>query len=194
MAEAGCVGINFGVDHGDETMLRRLGRNYGPEEIRRTAEACRKAGLALMFDLLLGAPGETQETILRTIDLMRELKPDRAGLSCGVRIYPHTPLARKVRGQGPIRSNPNLHGNLKENESFLRPIFYVDSGIGEDIHRFVWSQVGSDRRFLAADPEQIERNYNYNDNPVLEQAIRNGARGAYWDILRKLAAASEGNE
>jgi hypothetical protein len=29
-------------------------------------------------------------------------------------------------------------------------------------------------------------NYNYNENLPLTQAIANGARGAYWDILRRL--------
>ena len=30
--------------------------------------------------------------------------------------------------------------------------------------------------------------YNYNENQPLVEAIRNGARGAYWDILRQLNA------
>ena len=29
-------------------------------------------------------------------------------------------------------------------------------------------------------------NYNHNENLALTQALRNGARGAYWDILRQL--------
>ena len=33
-----------------------------------------------------------------------------------------------------------------------------------------------------------DKNYNYNDNSVLSQAIQSGERGAYWDILRKAAA------
>ena len=34
--------------------------------------------------------------------------------------------------------------------------------------------------------EEAEDNYNYSDNTILVRAIANGARGAYWDILRKL--------
>ena len=49
----------------------------------------------------------------------------------------------------------------------------------------VMSHIG-EVRFLAADPTQADRNYNYNDNSVLSNAIRAGARGAYWDILRQL--------
>lgn len=186
MAKAGCVGINFGVDHGDAAMIARLGRAYGPEVLRQTTDACRSAGLVVMFDTLLGAPGETRESLERTIDLMRELDVDRAGLSCGVRVYPHTPLAELVRRQGPVESNPHLHGATEGNADFLRPIFYVDAALEGDIHSIVSRLVGGDKRFFHTDPHQVDGNYNYNDNSVLAEAIRRGARGAYWDILRRL--------
>ncbi|MCP4639110.1 MAG: radical SAM protein [bacterium] len=186
MARAGCVGVNFGADHADPDMLRRLGRPYRADDIRTTARACQGAGLALMFDMLFGSPGETRDTIARSVDLMRELGPDRVGLSCGVRVYPYTRLAEFVLKQGPVATNPRLYGTTEDNESFLRPIFYVDEALGEEIHGYVWSLVGDDSRFLAANPEEIGRNYNYNDNTGLANAIRNGARGAYWDILRRM--------
>lgn len=186
MKRAGCVGIDFGVDHAVPAMLARLGQSYGPDEIRATAEACRQAGVLFMFDMLLGTPGETRDSIHRAIDLMRETRPDRVGLSCGVRVYPHTPLAKRIRSQGPLDANPNLHGTTANNDDLLRPIFYVEEGIGEDIHRFVWSLVGGDKRFLAANPAETGQDYNYNENSTLSEAIRAGARGAYWDILRRL--------
>ena len=186
MARAGCVGINFGVDHGDPSMLERLGRRHGPEDILQTARACRDAGLTVMFDMLLGGPGETRESIERGIELMREAAPDRVGLSCGVRVYPNTPLARTLVSQGPLEGNPDLHGTVADNDNLLKPIFFVDRAVGQDIHRLVWSFVHDDPRFFAANPNDAGRNYNYNDNSELSQAIRAGARGAYWDILRKL--------
>ncbi|NVM00984.1 MAG: hypothetical protein HWN67_01495, partial [Candidatus Helarchaeota archaeon] len=41
--------------------------------------------------------------------------------------------------------------------------------------------------FFFADPEEQDQNYNYNENLLLVNAIKNGYRGAYWDILRRLA-------
>jgi radical SAM superfamily enzyme YgiQ (UPF0313 family) len=185
MADAGCVGINFGADHADAALLRRLGRNYGPDDLRRTVQACRDAGITVMFDMLFGSPGETNETIAFAINFLRALNPDCIGLSCGIRVYPHTALARQVLSQGPLGTNPHLHGTLENNEDLLRPIYYVDAKVGAHIHQYVSSLIGSDRRFFHADPAQIDGNYNYNNNSVLAQAIRNGARGAYWHILRK---------
>ena len=186
MVCAGCASINFGVDHGDDEMLLRLGRNYDAGDIRRAVQACKDAGLTVMCDMLLGAPGETRESIARAIDFMREINPDCVGLSCGVRVYPNTPLARMLSTQGTLDSNPNLQGTVTDNVDFLRPVFYVDAGISENIHAFVSKLVDGDKRFFHADPAQLEGNYNYNDNSVLMQAIRAGARGAYWDILRRM--------
>jgi radical SAM superfamily enzyme YgiQ (UPF0313 family) len=186
MVRACCAGIDFGVDHACPTMLGRLGRFYGAEEIRQTVRTCHDAGITVMFDMLFGAPGETRESIAITLDLMREVEADRVGLSCGVRVYPGTALARTVLEQGSMAENPNLYGACDNNEDFLRPVFYVDAGLEGDIHRIVSELVDGDRRFLHADPNQVDGNYNYNDNSVLSDAIRSGARGAYWDILRCL--------
>ena len=77
-------------------------------------------------------------------------------------------------------------GTTEGNESLLRPIFFVDKEIDDDIHEYVWSLIKGDKRFYAADPKEGARNYNYNDNTLLAKAIRSGERGAYWDILRRL--------
>ncbi|HEO70700.1 MAG TPA: radical SAM protein [Candidatus Hydrogenedentes bacterium] len=189
MRLAGCVGINFGVDHADYAMLKRLGRNYTPDAIHTAVQACRDAGIAVMLDMLLGAPGETRETLARAIHLISAIAPDRAGLSCGVRIYPNTPLAQMVRRQGPLADNPALHGAVTNNDDMLRPIFYVDPALDGDIHTIVSEYVGDNPLFFHTDPNQVDGNYNYNynDNSELVNAIRDGERGAYWDILRRLA-------
>jgi len=187
MARAGCVGINFGADHSDAPMLRRLGRNHTPDDVAHAVRSCREAGLTVMLDMLFGSPGETRQSIAHAIEFVRGLAPDRVGLSCGVRVYPNTILAQTIRAQGPLASNPHLHGAVTDNDDFLRPIFYVDAALGEGIHAYVSSLVEGDPLFLHADPSQVDGNYNYNDNSVLAQAIQNGERGAYWDILRRLA-------
>lgn len=187
MRRAGCAGINFGADHADAAMLRRLGRSYGTDAIRSAVNACREAGIAVMADMLLGSPGETHESMARAVGFLQDLNPDCVGLSCGVRVYPHTPLAAAVKRQGALERNPHMHGCVSGNDDLLRPIFYVDAAIGGNILHAVSALTQGDPRFFHADPNQAEGNYNYNDNSQLSQAIREGARGAYWDILRRLA-------
>lgn len=91
-----------------------------------------------------------------------------------------------ARAQGSLEANPHLLGRRTGNDNLLRPVFYVEAALDNDIRRIVGHLVGGDRRFSHANPSQLDGNCNYNDNSVLAKAIRNGARGAYWDILRQL--------
>ena len=189
MAQAGCVGIDFGADHGDNGMLRRLGHGYTSGDLIRVREICRKHHIVCMFDLLLGSPGETRESIEKTIRLMKKIEPDRVGISLGVRLYPMTRLGREIResSKGALSDNPNLFGNLKDNDSWLRPLYFCDTRLGEDMEEWLAGIVGDDPRFLLGRRTDANLNYNYNDNPELTKAIKGGYRGAYWDILRRVS-------
>jgi radical SAM superfamily enzyme YgiQ (UPF0313 family) len=179
MRRSGCRGINFGADSGDVDMLRRLGRDFGPEEILFAARLCRENGIAVMFDLLLGAPGETRESVARTIELMKLSGADRVGVTVGVRVYPGTRLAEQVRREG-------LRKGLVGGSDLRRPVFFLEPGIAPTVFGQLDALVGKDPRFLFFDPDRPDRNYNYNANQLLVRAIREGYRGAYWDILRRV--------
>jgi len=169
MRRAGCVGINFGADSGDVFMLSRLGRNYGPDDILRTAKLCRDSGITVMFDLLLGGPGESERSIANSIELMKKAGPDQTGINVGLRIYPETPLWQSL-------------GHPATTE----PVFFIEPRVERSIFDVLDRLIGGDRRFFFFDPSNSDQNYNYNANDRLIDAIRHGSRGAYWDILRKL--------
>jgi radical SAM superfamily enzyme YgiQ (UPF0313 family) len=172
MKRAGCAGIDFGADSGSDRMLQRLGRHYRAADLESTARSCRKAGIPFMYDLLLGGPDETPDSLRESLEYIRGIGPDCVGISLGVRIYPGTPLASDRVG----------------NDGFVRPVFYLSPGLGPDPAAQVRDIVGDDPRFFLPAGPDAERDYNYNDNDVLERAIREGARGAWWDILRRMRA------
>jgi len=183
---AGCAGVDFGADSADDDILKRLGRTFRREDLARTAGLCHKHGIPFMYDLLIGGPGETRETVRRTIEFMRSIDADCVGLSMGVRIYDGTPMADYVRSLGDVASNPDVYGAKEDNPDFMRPIFYVSPDLGENIANIVSELVAGDPRFFVPSREALDSNYNYNDNAVLVRAIADGARGAYWDILRRM--------
>jgi len=187
MKIAGCRGIDFGVDNGNREILKNLGRDFGKDEIRNTARLCRRYGITFMFDLLLGGPGETPETVRETIDLMRETEPDRVGVMVGVRIYAGTGLGNTVLKESPIEENRNLQGKVRGNSDFFEPVFYVSKKLGGDVHSHISELIEGDRRFFFATRNDQESGYNYNQNQVLVEVIKKGYRGAYWDILRRLS-------
>jgi len=181
MRRAGCAGINFGTDSGDAEMLERLGRGFGPGDILDAVRLSRDHGMAVMLDLLIGGPGETEESVSRTIDLMKRASPDCVGVSAGVRVYPRTEIADRVmRGEG----SKGLVGG----SDLAEPVFYLEPGVGPVLFDLLDRLIAGDRRFFFFDPTRPERNYNYNANRRLLDAIREGHRGAYWDILRRVRA------
>jgi len=185
MQRAGCVGINFGTDNGSARMLTALGREFTAADICNTAAACRQARIAVMFDLLLGGPGETWETVAETIDVMKRASPDCVGISLGVRVYPGTPLA--VRLTEGDEGRPGLIGD----PTGVEPAFYLSPDLDDEPYARLRSMVGRDERFFLPFGKD-EQDYNYNDNTVLQNAIDAGARGAYWDILRKIRCGAGG--
>jgi radical SAM superfamily enzyme YgiQ (UPF0313 family) len=187
MQKAGCVGIDFGVDHANEAMLRTLGLPHRREDIISLARCARAHGFSLLFDLLLGGPGETRKTIAEAVDLMKEASPDRVGISLGLRLYSGTRLFQQIQRQGIWKENPSLQGSLEGNPELLRPVFYLESGLGEDVEDYIDGLIGNDRRFLFGNRKRVDRNYNYNDNSILTKAIAQGYRGAFWDILRRIS-------
>ncbi len=178
MRRAGCAGINFGADSGDDGMLARLGRAFRADDIRNAVRSCREAGIAVMLDLLLGSPGETRESVARTVALVKDAGPDRAGVAVGVRVYPGTKIAGAVtRGE----SRKGLIGG----DDLSGPVFFVEPEIAPVLFGLIEELTRDDGRFLFFNPATPESNYNYNANDLLSAAIRKGHRGAYWDILRR---------
>lgn len=188
--QAGCAGVDFGADSGSDAMLASLGRHFRADDLARTADLCHQFEITFMYDLLLGGPGETLRTARESIELMQRIDADCVGLSMGVRIYEGTTMAQWVRSQGPIESNPNLYGATTGNPGLLRPIYYISPEFGPGIVERVREMVGSDSRFFLPSNEEAQSNYNYSDNTVLVRAIADGARGAYWDILRRINAGA----
>ena len=179
MRQAGCVGINFGVDHGDPVILKKLKRSYGPEDILNISRWCKESDIAVMFDLLIGSPGETKTSIQSTIELMQKCDAERIGIALGLRVWPGTELAREVLNSSDMRG-------LSGGKDPTRPLFFLEPGIEDKVAAWLDQWVGDDRRFLFFNPAQSGQNYNYNANQVLVNAIKEGHRGAYWDILRRI--------
>ena len=74
---------------------------------------------------------------------------------------------------------------MVKGDSLSDPVFYIDPGVKDLLFGLLDTLIGDDRRFFFFDPTNPDRNYNYNSNTRLIDAIEKGYRGAYWDILRK---------
>jgi len=191
MSKAGCVGIDFTGDSAAPSMLKTYGQTHRKEDLASAVQLCRDNNIKVMFDLLLGGPGETAKTAAQTIDFIKQINPDCAGAPLGVRIYPGTEMARIVEAEGPLETNPNIRRKYDGPVDFFQPTFYISQALGLKPAELVRDLIAGDERFFEPMPEISEetatsKNHNYNDNIELVEAIKNGARGAYWDILHQL--------
>jgi radical SAM superfamily enzyme YgiQ (UPF0313 family) len=196
MRRAGCVGIDFTGDSACPSVLDTLRQAHQRENLAEVVRLCRANGMAVMLDLLLGGPGETPSTAEESIRFIQGIGPDCAGAALGVRIYPGTPMHSIVAAEGPLDAHPGIHRRYEGPTDLLRPTFYVSPALGERPARLVRDLIAGDPRFFEpnddcpspAGPADPYADYNYNENRALVEAIAQGARGAYWDILRHLRA------
>ena len=147
-----------------------------------------------MIDLLIGGPGETPQTVKETIEFIKHINPDCAGASLGIRIYQGTQMAEMVNLELTSGESPNILRKYEGPVDLFKPTFYISKALGEWPAQLVKDFIAGDQKFFepAIEVEQEEsRNgdttgYNYNETLALVQAIKMGARGAYWDILRQM--------
>jgi hypothetical protein len=121
--------------------------------------------------------------VARTIEVVRKADPDRAGVAVGVRVYPGTEMAGLV-------ADENGKRGLTGGDDLAEPVFFLEPEVAPFLFDLLDDLTRGDSRFLFFDPTRPEKNYNYNANRVLVDAIRAGHRGAYWDILRQVADRS----
>jgi tRNA-2-methylthio-N6-dimethylallyladenosine synthase len=73
--ESLCPHVHLPVQSGSDTILARMHRRYGGNEIRALAERLRRArpGMVLTTDLIVGFPGETDADFDDTLRLVRDV-------------------------------------------------------------------------------------------------------------------------
>ncbi len=79
MKAAGCKRVGFGVENGDDWMLRNvIKKGQTVDMARQVFHWSKKAGLQTMGFFIFGMPGETEESMEKTVRLALELDPDLA--------------------------------------------------------------------------------------------------------------------
>ena len=99
MKRAGCYGIVFGIESGNQDILNGIDKNITLEQSRNAIEITKNHGLLTMGDFMIGLPGDTLETVKQTIDFAIELDPDRA-LFCITTPFPGTALYNESLEKG----------------------------------------------------------------------------------------------
>jgi anaerobic magnesium-protoporphyrin IX monomethyl ester cyclase len=76
MKAAGAHQVQIGIESGDQGQLDNMDKACTVESNARAIDLCRKYGLTTVASLIVGFPGETRETLARTLDFLRSHSPD----------------------------------------------------------------------------------------------------------------------
>ncbi len=99
MKEAGCRLLVVGFESGDPTILKNIKKGITIEQALAFMKNCRRLGLKVHGDFQMGLPGETRETIERTIQIAMRLDPETIQVSLS-HPYPGTELYQYLKDQG----------------------------------------------------------------------------------------------
>ncbi len=128
MKENGLRLLMVGVESGSDEILKNIKKGITTEQIRRFMKSCKKLGISVHATFVLGLPGETRETIEKSIEFAKEIDPDTIQVSIATP-YPGTELYEEAKRNGWLVSEdvvsdgiqiPALeYENLSKEEIFL---------------------------------------------------------------------------
>ncbi len=91
MADAGARLLIVGFESGDDQILKNIKKGATVEMARKFAANCKKVGITIHGDFIIGLPGETKETITKTIQFAKDLDCETVQISLA-HAFPGTEL------------------------------------------------------------------------------------------------------
>jgi len=119
MGKAGCEQVSIGFESGSERILKNMNKKFTLKDVRQISGMLSDHGIRRMGFLLLGSPGETRESVEESLVFADSLKLESLKITVGVRIYPHTSIAKMAVDEGVIAPHDDL----------LFPRFYLARGL-----------------------------------------------------------------
>lgn len=75
MRKAGCIQISYGVESGSPQIRKMMRKNVSNEQVERAFRLTTEHGILARAYIIYGSPGETEQTIEESVQLLRRIKP-----------------------------------------------------------------------------------------------------------------------
>ena len=91
LRSAGCYAVLFGIESASDEVLRNINKSIKIQQTVDAIRLCKKYGMKVIGSFMVGNPGDTKETVMKSIRFAKSLDLDL--VSFGVTIaYPNTGL------------------------------------------------------------------------------------------------------
>jgi len=170
MKESGCVGIEFGTDSGSSQMLKNYKKSFTKEDVIQSSQRCLALEVNHCHYLLFGGPGEDEDTIEESFQLMDQLDPTAVIAMLGIRIYPGTEMEQLSLSQGVIHQDSNL----------IYPHFYISPELKGRLEDIIREKAMERKRWIVPG---LEINITQN---LMEQIRKFRIRGPLWELVGRM--------
>jgi anaerobic magnesium-protoporphyrin IX monomethyl ester cyclase len=99
MKAAGCLMVSYGIESGDPAILKATRKGITTEQARDAIAMTRRAGLKSMAYFIIGLPGESWETVRRSIAFAKSIDPDYVNFHIATP-FPGTELYAQAKEKG----------------------------------------------------------------------------------------------
>jgi radical SAM superfamily enzyme YgiQ (UPF0313 family) len=98
MYDAGCYLIHFGVESGDDRVLKYIRKGITAKQIKKAIQLAKRIGYKVIVYVIVGLPGSSIESEKKTISLLQECGPDATRVSICTP-YPGSALWETMKDQ-----------------------------------------------------------------------------------------------
>jgi radical SAM superfamily enzyme YgiQ (UPF0313 family) len=121
MKDAGLRSLAFGLESGDNEVLKNIRKGTTVEQGYAAVKMVKKLGIMLHPSFMIGNPGETPETIKKTVKMAKSLGVDYPSFSITT-IYPGTELWKRGIEKGWVSEGQfAAHGTTKTGDAIFIP-------------------------------------------------------------------------